>query len=171
MIFLIILFFVSIMLVSTISKKGNELQVGDPTWDGTFPCEAPEFCGPAYVYEDGVESPLIRFDVPIVGYRVAPEVIVSVDFGFRLSAFDAQAYAQRKHGRLPESKDLKALLENWDAVKSLKENVEDVALPDDFWVVVDGRPEVFFVDKGTVIKEDARFYSARLSEAVILIDR
>ena len=151
-------------------KKRNapKLIVGDKTWDGTFPCEAPEFHGVAYVYKDGVESPVVRFDVPILGYRVAPKMIVSIGFGFDLSSSEALNLATEKHMRLPNVQELKVVVENRNLIDEMKDVIDDVYLPDDFWVISEGKPQIYSAERKTLIKENNRTLYA---DAILIIDR
>lgn len=148
-----------------------ELLLGDDNWDGTFPCEAPAFSGPAYVYKDGTEIPGIRFNVPILGYRAAETLIVSADCGYGLPAEEVLSFAKQKHARVPEWADIALLEENRDKIDALKLGVEDFPLPKDFWVIVDGKPEIYRTQTHTVMRPDQRFLGKRLAEVVLLIDR
>ena len=152
-------------------RVAPKLIVGDASWDGTFPCEAPAFIGPAYVYADGKETPNVRFGVPIVGYRAAPDLIVAVDFGFQVTASQALSLADKKNTRLPSSKDVKRLLEKWDEINALKVAVEDIPLSEAFWAMLDGMPEFYSRKTKTFILADKRLLSERHAEAILLIER
>jgi hypothetical protein len=146
-----------------------ELIVGDDTWDGTFPCCAPEFKGPAYVYADGMESPNIRFDVPIIGYRVASDLIVSVDFGYDVSSSEAVSYAKQKHAELPSVDNLKRLIEKWDDINALRKAVEDFVLPEIFWVMLDDKPEMYCKRTQSFLVADRRLLEEQTTEAILII--
>ena len=153
-------------------KSAPKLIVGDETWDGTFFCKAPEFSGPAYVYKDGKEGAVVRFDVPIVGYRVAEGLVVAVDFGFDVLAHTALDLAQKKHMRLPKTADLQFLQKNRNAINELKGAVEDFFLPEAFWVIVDGKPEIYSFMTQTVQKCDKKAITdVRTAEAIFIVDR
>ena len=68
---------------------------------------------------------------------------VSVDMGYDLTADKVLDFAKQKHARLPECKDLKVLEANRGQINELKGAVEDFPVPNDFWVVVDGKPEIY----------------------------
>lgn len=159
------------ILVGLARKKNiSQLLIGDENWDGTFPCKAPEFSGPCYVYADGTEGG-VRFNVPIVGYRVAPDLVVAVAFGYELTAAEAADFAQRKHGKIPNTEALQRLLEHWDTVDALKDAIEDFYLPDVFWVEVDGRLSVFSKKRQCVVREDSRFLGKTCAETLLIIER
>lgn len=160
------------VVVSRVKHKNLPvLIIGDDKWDGTFPCEAPEFRGPAYVYEDGQEASAVRFNVPILGYRATETLIVSVNVGYDFTADKLSDFAKQKHARLPESKDLKVLEANRNQINGLKNAVEDFPLPNDFWVMVDGKPEIYRSAMKSIILANKRSLGRRSAEVVLLIDR
>jgi len=167
---IVVVILIAIVVALARKRDVSQLFVGDENWDGTFACEAPEFAGPCYVYADGTEGS-VRFNVPIVGYRAAPDLVVAVAFGYELTPAEAADFARRKHGKIPNTEELQRILKHWDTVNALKDVVEDLCLPEVFWVEVDGQLGIFSKRRQRVVREDRRFLGKVCAETLLIIER
>lgn len=159
---------VELVIESQIPPK---LIVGDDQWDGTFARKAPKFRHPVYVYADGEESMFMRFDMPIVGYRAAPDLIVAVRFKSMISADEAISFAKEKHAKLPDKETLQLLLEHWEEINELKGVVEDIPLPEVIWVTDGEKLEVYSHKTQELINADKVSEKGGYASAVLLIER
>ncbi|MBR2300234.1 MAG: hypothetical protein IJ870_06680 [Alphaproteobacteria bacterium] len=133
-----------LMLILLVFRKPAVLIVGDEHWDGVLPKESPEFHEPCYVYADGKESAGLRFNIPIIGYRIAPNLIISPLVGYDMPICQALQYAIDHHGKVLSEEDRKVLMQNWGAYNALKKDVDDqFLLNGPFWVLKGERMEAF----------------------------
>lgn len=173
LVIIIIVAVIAIALLLTFKKKEiPQLIIGCDGWNGMLPGVKPEFNGPSYVYTDGVESPEIRFDVPIIGYRIAPNLILYIYSAYDIRRSEILPFAQKRHTLPLTLKDVRTLKENLDGLNTLVSIIEECPLPeDDFWVDTGTGFEIYSLREGQVIPQDRRYLGERSACLVMKIER
>lgn len=173
---LVIIIIVAVIAIALLlilkGKKAPELIVGCEGWNGLLPGVKPEFNGPSYVYTDGVESLGIRFGVPIIGYRIAPDLILYVYSAYDIRRSEILPFAQKHHALPLTTKDVETLKENLDRLNTLIGVIEEYPLPeDDFWVDTGTGFEIYSLREGQVIPQDRRYLGEMSACLVMKIER
>ena len=153
-------------------RKSPELIVGCDDWDGSLPGSEPEFMGPCYVYTDGVESRNIRFKVPIIGYRIAPDLILYVYSAYDLRKSEILSFCQKRHVLPFTTKDVSTLKKNLKHLNILVTAIEESPLPEeDFWVDVGTGFEIYSLREGKIIPQDKRSLEEKSASLIMKIER
>ncbi|HCU59063.1 MAG TPA: hypothetical protein DIC64_03685 [Alphaproteobacteria bacterium] len=161
-----------VLLLLLAQKKAVSLTVGDPNWNGKLEGKTPEYQGPAYLYSDGRECLGVRFNVPIIGYRIAPDLIIYHFYGYDVAKDEILGFARSHHAHPISTKDIPQLLENWDKLNELKKIVYDDLLPyDDFWVDTGHNFEIYSLKTHSILSEDRRNLNKQYANVILKIER
>ena len=96
---------------------------------------AEDYTEPRYVYADGTESFGVKFDVPIVGYRISKTLVVGVGYELRVSAADIETVVEERNIKVINADDLATIEANLEAVNAMRQLVYDSPMPEyPIWV-------------------------------------
>ncbi|MBQ7660401.1 MAG: hypothetical protein IJS26_06690 [Alphaproteobacteria bacterium] len=90
---------------------------------------AEDYTGPRYVYADGTESFGVKFDVPIVGYRISKTLVIAVSYELLVCAADIETVVAEKNLKVISADDLATIEANLETLNAMRQLVEDTLIP------------------------------------------
>ncbi|MBO4285039.1 MAG: hypothetical protein J5895_02265 [Alphaproteobacteria bacterium] len=105
-----------------------KLIVGQEDFGGEI-LPAEDYTEPRYVYADGSESFLVKFDMPIVGYRISKTLVIGIGYELMISAADIEAYVNDRNLKVIDADDLATIEANLKTLNAMRELIEDTIIP------------------------------------------
>ena len=127
--------FIVVLIIDSI-KEGPKAIVGNPLFIQPVPPN-PAFVEPCYVYTDGKETQEIRKNVAIIGYRIAPNLVLhDISGKNRTKNFEeAVKIAEKFHGTLLNEEDVETLKRNFNKINELRTKIKEPRLPEGYlWI-------------------------------------
>jgi len=126
---IIVALLIAIVLWFSIKRPiGSKLIVGQEDFSGEI-LPAEDFTEPRYVYADGTESFLVKFDRPIVGYRISKTLVIAVSYELLVCAADIETVVAEKNLKVISADDLATIEANLKALNAMRQLIEDTLIP------------------------------------------
>ncbi len=135
-ILLILLIALLSILALRASRKPNII-IGDPFFKEKIKDIPLAIIEAGYVYRDGIETPQIREGIPIIGYRIAPDLVIHDLSGKKRADLfvKAKIFANNNNGELLSEDDAQTLKNSRAVLNKLREDIGEPRLPEGcFWL-------------------------------------
>ncbi|MBR6409695.1 MAG: hypothetical protein IKS23_05615 [Alphaproteobacteria bacterium] len=134
---LALIFFALLFIGAVLIEPKQRVVVGDPSFKERIKNVPAAIVDACYVYNDGVETSEIRESIPIIGYRLSPNLVIH-DMSGKRSADEfikAQVFAHDFNGQLLNNHDVETLKSNLRVLNILREKIGEPAVPEGyFWI-------------------------------------
>ncbi len=133
---IILLIFLVLLLDTLFFPPERKQVVGDVFFKKPIP-KNKNFIEPCYVYNDGVETKELRHKIPIIGYRIAPDLVIH-DMSCKKRTddfFEAASFAENFGGKLLNQEDVAILKDRLVELNDLRKKIKEPRILEGyFWI-------------------------------------
>lgn len=143
-IILTLIFFALLIVLALFIRPKPNIVIGDPAFKGKAKKIPLAIIDAGYLYSDGVETSEIRANVPIVGYRIAPALVVH-DLSGKKRTDDfskVKAFAKASNGDFLNDKDVQTLKNGLGTLNKLRQDIGEPPLPEGYFWTEQGNKAV-----------------------------